>query len=124
MPEYRTKVLLEVVDVHDADGHAVRQIVAVPDRFYAYATPDQTVVFESRYPFTIRFDEGSPLSGKPEYRTEEEEEDRRAVYRLIQRARPDAARVKPYKYTVTMCVRNEPLTVDPDGVLDPDPSRR
>lgn len=116
--DYTTKVRLNVTTVQDANESEVRQIVAVPDRFRAYAESDYTVAFESRYPFTVRFDDGSPLAGKPRYSREGD------VYRLVQKARPDAARVKPYKYTITMFADGEVLEADPDGVLEPDPNRR
>lgn len=116
---YTTTVLLKVIDVDDAHGRKFKQIVAVPERFYAYANPDFEVIFESeRHPFAIEFEDGSPLAGKPQYSGEET-----GPYRLTQKVRPDAARVKPYKYTITMCVDDRILTADPDGVLEMDPNR-
>ena len=116
--DYTTTVRLVVTTVESASAGSVRQIVAVPDRFRAYAESDYTVIFESRNPFTVRFDGGSPLAGEPQRSHDE------GVYRLTQKARPDAARVEPYKYTITMFVDGEVLEADPDGVLEPDPNRR
>jgi hypothetical protein len=90
-------------------------IVAWPDPFVA--RPNSTVIWRSAHPFVVRFEPDSPMHRYLEVHSEPGEEAHEAWAEI----RSDAARLKPYKYTVAMEYQGRVLIVDPDAIVDPDP---
>lgn len=126
------RVRLELVtrpDPADPDGPPrLAQVLATPERFRI--RPGEPLVFECRDPFGVRFMDRDPLSGELRYFQGDEElpfpfrVDPDFPHHLWQYVRGDAARTDVYKYAAAVYSGDRVHIVDPDGVVDPDPSGR
>lgn len=137
---FPVRVHVQLVDGENLNPSGANQhhILVTPHPFRVQA--GQPLIFESDRPFAVQFVGTAPLQGAlvdlrndpaPPWLTELREQGERvcqADYCYGQLTRDDAARVETYKYTVAVV---EPRSdgpdrvhiSDPEGVLDPDPTR-
>lgn len=134
------RVHVQLVEGQDLNPTGANQhhILVTPHPFRVEA--GQPLIFESDLPFAVQFVGTAPLQGAlvdlkndpaPQWLTDLRDQGHtvcEAEYCYGQLTREDAARVKTYKYTVSVVDRrpDRPVRVlisDPEGVLDPDPTR-
>ena len=117
----------------DPDGlPPLPQVVVIPERFRV--RPGEPLVFECEHPFGVRFMGRDPLSGELRYFREPRESGAESppfplrtdpdLHYLWQYVRADAARTDVYEYAVAVHAGDRVHIIDPDGVVDPDPSGR
>lgn len=101
-------------------------IVTTPERFRV--TEGQPLIFGCDHPFTVDFVGADPLAGDlVDVRENEpnwlDDGNWQISFVLGQRVRPDAARLKRYKYSVSLYYEGQVYSVDPEGVVEPDPTK-
>lgn len=98
------------IDVHG------EHVVVSPDPFVV--CPDQEIRWEGRWPFTVRFDEATPLHSRTVLYADDEDE---APYSVSATVRSDAVRVDYYKYSVAAQGEDGRIhLLDPTGVVESD----
>lgn len=129
------RVHVQLVQGRDLNREGADQthILVTPHPFRVKA--GHPLIFESDRPFAVQFVGTAPLQGDlvdlnqdPKPAWAEALDGPCSDYCYGQLTREDAARVKTYKYTVSVVDRREGapdrvIISDPEGVLDPDPTR-
>lgn len=103
-------------------------IIATPKRFRV--REGERLIFGCNHPFTVDFVDADPLAGELEQMSVDpsdwpgNEPEDEISYVLGQQVRPDTARPERYKYSVSLYYGGQVYSVDPEGVVEPDPKKK